>query len=191
MKIGHLIAYPDGTLQFENCQDAAGNDEYDDNKFMRRSILAGSRTLGDRTHSEARSNQGSKFRRSQIGDIANKDGDNMTLDKRSTSLYSSVRVNKGGFSRVSKGTSVMTPFTNVGGEPSRYGGRNRTLKQWYEGKAFNPGSKNMGYALNKRELGMNATEIYSQFSKQGHDEMFESMRKSTNYSQTQEDEEML
>ena len=82
-------------------------------------------------------------------------------DKRSTSLYSSVKVSKGGFSRISKGTSVMTPFTNVGGEPSRYGGRNRTLKQWYEGKAFNPGSKNMGYALNKRELGINATEIYS------------------------------
>ena len=142
----------------------------------------------DRATSEQKS-QASKFRRSHMGDMSRNEG--TAVDKRSTSLYSSVRVNKGGFSRISKGTSVMTPFTNVGGEPSRYGGRNRTLKQWYEGKAFNPGSKNMGYALNKRELGMNATEIYSQFSKQGHEELFENMRRSTNLSQAAEESEML
>ena len=49
----------------------------------------------------------------------------------------------------------------------------------------------MGYALNKRELGMNATEIYSQFSKQGHEELFENMRRSTNLSQAAEESEML
>ena len=31
-------------------------------------------------------------------------------------------------------TSIMTPYTNIGGEVSRYGGKNRTMKQWYEGK---------------------------------------------------------
>ena len=36
---------------------------------------------------------------------------------------------------MSNATSIMTPYTNIGGEVSRYGGKNRTLKQWYEGKA--------------------------------------------------------
>lgn len=61
---------------------------------------------------------------------------NYPVDKRSNSLYSSVKVSKGGFSKFSNHTSVMTPYTNIGGEMSRYGGKNRTLKQWYEGKAF-------------------------------------------------------
>ena len=59
----------------------------------------------------------------------------------------------------------MTPFTNIGGEVSRYGGKNRMLKQWYEGKCFNPASRPQGFALNKRDLGLNSSEIYSQFSK--------------------------
>lgn len=58
----------------------------------------------------------------------------------------------------------MTPYTNIGGEASRYGGKNRTLKQWYEGKCFQPNARTQGYALNKRDLGANTTEIYSQFS---------------------------
>lgn len=60
----------------------------------------------------------------------------VSADKRSQSLYSSVRVSKNGFSRLSNNTSIMTPYTNIGGEVSRYGGKNRTLKQWYEGKCF-------------------------------------------------------
>ena len=55
--------------------------------------------------------------------------------KRASSLYSSVQVGKGGFTKMSNATSIMTPYTNIGGEVSRYGGKNRTLKQWYEGKA--------------------------------------------------------
>lgn len=58
----------------------------------------------------------------------------------------------------------MTPYTNIGGEMSRYGGKNRTLRQWYEGKNFVPGNRQLGFALNKKELGMNTNEIYSQFS---------------------------
>jgi len=72
-----------------------------------------------------------------------------------------VRVSKGGFSKFSNNTSVMTPYTNIGGEASRYGGKNRTMKQWYEGKVFQPGAKAQGFALNKRELGMSQNEIYS------------------------------
>jgi len=30
----------------------------------------------------------------------------------------------------------MTPYSNVGGEISRYGGNNRMLKQWYENKGY-------------------------------------------------------
>lgn len=85
-------------------------------------------------------------------------------DKRSSSLYSSVRVSKGGFSRFSNNTSVMTPYTNIGGEMSRYGGKNRTLKQWYEGKVFPHGARTSGFALNKCALGQSQQEIYSQFS---------------------------
>ena len=81
----------------------------------------------DRQASEHKS---SKLRRSQAAIDPS--------DKRSQSLYSSVRVSKGGFTKMSNNTSVMTPFTNIGGEPSRYGGRNRTLKHWYEGKVFHP-----------------------------------------------------
>ena len=55
-------------------------------------------------------------------------------DKRASSLYSSVQVGRGGFSKMSNCTSIMTPYTNIGGEVSRYGGKNRTMKQWYEGK---------------------------------------------------------
>ena len=45
MKIGHLVAYPDGSLQFENLsQDVNIMEDYDDSKFMRRSMIVGSRT---------------------------------------------------------------------------------------------------------------------------------------------------
>lgn len=47
---------------------------------------------------------------------------------------------------------------------SRYGGKNRTMKQWYEGKAFPHGARTSGFALNKRALGQSQDEIYSQFS---------------------------
>ena len=48
MKIGHLVAYPDGSLQFENLsQDVNIMEDYDDSKFMRRSMIVGSRTLGE------------------------------------------------------------------------------------------------------------------------------------------------
>ena len=84
--------------------------------------------------------------------------------RRSASLYSSVKVSKGGFSKLSGNTSVMTPFSNIGGEISRYGGKNRTMKQWYEGKQFQGGVRALGFALNKREIGVTQNEIYSQFS---------------------------
>ena len=61
-------------------------------------------------------------------------------------------------------TSVMTPFSNIGGEISRYGGKNRTMKQWYEGKTYQPGARALGFALNKREIDVDKNEIYSQFS---------------------------
>lgn len=88
-------------------------------------------------------------------------------DRRSNSLYSSMRVSKSGFTRMSNQTSVMTPYTNIGGEASRYGGKNKTLKAWYELKGFQPGTRQLGYALNKKELGPNnLPDLYSQFSKQ-------------------------
>ena len=75
---------------------------------------------------------------------------------------------------MSQTTSIMTPYTNIGGEVSRYGGKNRMLKQWYEGKCFQPNSKHLlGYALNKRDLGVNTNEIYSQFSVSNPDDAFE------------------
>ena len=55
----------------------------------------------------------------------------------------------------------MTPYSNIGKEVSRYGGKNRTLKQWYEGKNFDPLGRHRGYALNKRDLGVNTFDIYS------------------------------
>lgn len=100
-----------------------------------------------------------KSRQSQLGKV---NGANLgQADKRSQSLHSSVRVSKGGFSKLSNNTSIMTPYTNIGGEASRYGGKNRTLKQWYEGKCFQPNARTQGYALNKRDLNANTTEIYS------------------------------
>ena len=45
-------------------------------------------------------------------------------------------MSKGGISKFSNNTSVMTPYTKVGPDASRYGGKNRILKQWYEGKKF-------------------------------------------------------
>ena len=55
--------------------------------------------------------------------------------------------------------SVKTPFTNIGGVESNYGGQNRTLKNWYDLKYFQ-GEKN---ALQKRRLDPDY-EIYSQFT---------------------------
>lgn len=75
---------------------------------------------------------------------------------------------------MSQATSIMTPFTNIGGEVSRYGGKNRMLKQWYEGKCFQPNSKHLGAALNKRDININTAEIYSQFSVTNPDDTFES-----------------
>lgn len=51
---------------------------------------------------------------------------------------------------MSNATTVMTPYSNIGGEVSRYGGKNRMLKQWYEGKVFQPNARQLGFALNKR-----------------------------------------
>ena len=90
---------------------------------------------------------------------------------------------------MSQTTSIMTPFTNIGGEVSRYGGKNRMLKQWYEGKCFQPNTKHLGFALNKRELGVNAHEIYSQFSVTNPDDVFENGagRSSMNTSQMEQE----
>ena len=130
----------------------------------------------ERGTSEMKSN---RMRRSQVTAEAG--------NKRAQSLYSSVHVSKGGFTKMSQTTSIMTPFTNIGGEVSRYGGKNRLLRHWYEGKVFNPKSKNTGYALNKRDLNMNTNEIYSQFSVTNPDDTFEggAGRSSMNTSQVE------
>ena len=58
--------------------------------------------------------------------------------------------------------SVRTPFTNVNGgkEESRYGGKNKILRGWYDSKQFK-GVNNQGFALNKINQ---SNDIYSQFS---------------------------
>ena len=91
---------------------------------------------------------------------------------------------------MSNATSIMTPYTNIGGEVSRYGGKNRTLKQWYEGKAHTGNARHIGYALNKRELGVNGNEIYSQFSMANPDDLFDGTRSSFSR-QTQQEQEVL
>ena len=58
-----------------------------DNRFMRRSQAEGGSTMMERGTSEMKSN---RLRRSTIAD-----------EKRSQSLYSSVKVNKGGFTKMS------------------------------------------------------------------------------------------
>ena len=133
----------------------------------------------ERGTSEMKSN---RMRRSQV--TAEGGG-----NKRAQSLYSSVHVSKGGFTKMSQTTSIMTPFTNIGGEVSRYGGKNRLLRHWYEGKVFNPNSKHTGYALNKRDLNVNTNEIYSQFSVTNPDDTFESGqgRSSMNTSQVEQE----
>mmetsp|Transcript_33244 Transcript_33244/g.43765 ORF Transcript_33244/g.43765 Transcript_33244/m.43765 type:complete len:90 (-) Transcript_33244:1544-1813(-) len=88
------------------------------------------------------SRAGSEMRSGSIAKIHHqRSGGPGPSDRRSQSLYSSVRVNKGGFSKMSNATSVMTPYSNIGGEISRYGGKNRTMKQWYEGKCFQPNAR--------------------------------------------------
>ena len=81
---------------------------------------------------------------------------------------------------MSNNTSIMTPYTNVGGEVSRYGGKNRMLKQWYEGKCFTNDKRQLGYALNKRDIGMDTNEIYSQFSAVNPDELLDRTRSQMN-----------
>jgi len=83
----------------------------------------------------------------------------------------------------------MTPYTNIGGEVSRYGGKNRMLKHWYEGKCFQPNAQHKGFALNKRDLGVNTNEIYSQFSVTNPDEAMEggAGRSSMNTSQVEQE----
>lgn len=112
-------------------------------------------------------------------------------DKRTQSLYSSVRVSKGGFTKMSQTTSMMTPFTNIGGEVSRYGGKNRMLKHWYEGKCFQPNSKHLGVALNKRDLGVNTNDIYSQFSVTNAEEAFEGGNGRSSMNTSQAEQEMM
>ena len=120
----------------------------------------------ERGTSELKSN---RMRRSQVTAQDGRDPNN----KRAQSLYSSVHVSKGGFTKMSQTTSIMTPYTNIGGEVSRYGGKNRLLRHWYEGKVFEPKAKNTGYALNKRDLNVNTYEIYSQFTVTNPDDTFE------------------
>ena len=150
MRIGHLVVYPNGQLQFENYADMSGNVEdpinvdLNDQRFVRRTLNPQMDTgFGSvsRAGSDARQNSLQRARASGVP---------VPADKRSSSLYSSVRVNRGGFSRMSNATTVMTPYSNIGGEVSRYGGKNRMLKQWYEGKVFQPNARQLGFALNKR-----------------------------------------
>ena len=150
MRIGHLVVYPNGQLQFENYADMSGNVEdpinvdLNDQRFVRRTLNPQMDTgLGNASRA------GSDFRQSSLS-RARASGVPVPADKRSSSLYSSVRVNRGGFSRMSNATTVMTPYSNIGGEVSRYGGKNRMLKQWYEGKVFQPNARQLGFALNKR-----------------------------------------
>ena len=80
----------------------------------------------------------------------------------------------------------MTPYTNIGGEASRYGGKNRMLKQWYEGKAMPVGAaRQLGYALNKRDLGVPTSDIYSQFSATNPEDLFDRARTQINASQAE------
>jgi len=137
MRIGYLVAYPNGTLQFENYPDNANlADQEDqvnqaessmDQRFLRRNGVKRDNLLGDRSM-DNKSISMTRSRQSALNKVS--------ADKRSQSLYSSVRVSKNGFTRLSNNTSIMTPYTNIGGEVSRYGGKNRMLKQWYEGKCF-------------------------------------------------------
>ena len=91
---------------------------------------------------------------------------------------------------MSNATSIMTPYTNIGGEASRYGGKNRTLKQWYEGKIHQGNARHLGYALNKRDIGVNGNEIYSQFSMANPDDLFDGAR-SQQMRQSQHEQEVL
>ena len=174
LRIGHLVCYPNGSLAFENYQDmaASGLDgpievNINDGRFIRRTI--GSKldtSYGSLNPAANRSDMKSV----SVTRMRDKDqATQQTADKRSQSLYSSVRINKGGFSKMSNATSVMTPYSNVGGEISRYGGNNRMLKQWYENKGFQPNARQLGFALNKRQINQN--EIYSQFSGNAEDLM--------------------
>lgn len=85
----------------------------------------------------------------------------------------------------------MTPYTNIGGEVSRYGGKNRMLKQWYEGKCFQPNTRHLGFALNKRDLGVNCNEIYSQFSVTNPDDAFEGAGARSSMNTSQAEQEVL
>ena len=184
MRVGYIVAYPNGQLSFENYPDSSQQQEdpdfRGDSRFVRRDGMGNSKTIMmERGTSEMKSN---RMRRSQV--TAEGGG-----NKRAQSLYSSVHVSKGGFTKMSQTTSIMTPFTNIGGEVSRYGGKNRLLRHWYEGKVFNPNSKHTGYALNKRDLNVNTNEIYSQFSVTNPDDTFESGqgRSSMNTSQVEQE----
>ena len=84
---------------------------------------------------------------------------------------------------MSNNTSIMTPFTNIGGEASRYGGKNRMLKHWYEGKCFTNDKRQLGYALNKRDINVDTTDIYSQFTAVNPDDILANTRSQMNTSQ--------
>ena len=190
MRLGCLVAYPNGTLQFENC---AGQGNLDDqievnlkeSRFKTRQLAQG----GPRSLLASRNNPDDCHSQS-----LNRMGQAQTFDnnaKRTHSLYSSVRVNQGGFARMSNTTSIMTPYSNIGGEVSRYGGKNRMLRQWYEAKGFQSTGRQLGFALNKKQLGTDVNEIYSQFSGRGAEELLASHSVDTRSNKSQADKEVL
>jgi len=136
MRIGSIVAYPNGSLQFENNSDLGSLHDAEiavdlsDSRFIaRKSATGATRTmLGSQAGQDLKSKSMTRFGKSNAAAGGG--------DKKSQSLYSSVQVGRTGFSKLSQQTSVMTPFSNIGGEVSRYGGKNRMLKQWYEGKCF-------------------------------------------------------
>lgn len=114
MKVGYLVCFPNGSLQFENYRE--NEDRQDDEKFSKRTLKFQERScsvdnLAERELMEKRATS--------------------LLDRSSvTEMYRDTRNNKIKQNMIDT-LSIKTPYSNIGEVQSKYAGANIALRNWY------------------------------------------------------------